>query len=206
MVNVASEQAPVPRSMSPSGHGDESVPDCGSGNVVIEPMTPHEEPAVVDLIRRNLEGYAEAGTVLAATFRRLEQIGRLAKAPGSRILVARDIQRGGLCIGGAGIGPLHGLSPDEGLGEVRDLVLDRDYRGHGLGARLLRRCIDEARSLGYKNLYLETTPQMEVAQKLFLRFGFRPVTQGPQKIVKGGPLPSYFILELSPDATSCAEE
>ena len=164
-------------------------------DVLIENLTPNDERAACDLIRRNLSGYEEAGSVLAATFRRLENFYQVNSEVGSRYLVARDVSRGGEIIGGAGIGPLHGLSPSEGLGEVRDLVLEKSYRGRGLGTRVLKRCLDEARKLGYQRLYLETTPQMENAQKLFLRFGFRPVTQGSQKIGKGSPLPCYYILE-----------
>ena len=42
------------------------------------------------------------------------------------------------------------------------------------------------------------TPQMETAQKLFLRFGFRPVTQAQAKVEGSSPdgkVPCYFILE-----------
>jgi len=175
--------------------GAERVILSGMEDVLIDGLSPADERAACDLIRRNLSGYEEAGSVLAATFRRLENFHGIYSAPGCRYLIARDMSRGGEIIGGAGIGPLHGLSPTEGLGEVRDLVLEKSYRGRGLGTRVLKRCLDEARRLGYQRLYLETTPQMENAQKLFLRFGFRPVTQGAQKLGKGDPLPCYFILE-----------
>lgn len=168
-----------------------------SDDVLIEPITPETEPFVKDLIRRNLQGYEEAGSVLASTFRRLRDLISTYKAEGSTFFVLRDMTESGTIIGAAGIGSLHGLPPSEGLGEVRDLVLEEGYRGRGLGARLLKRCVEEAKSLGYKRLYLETTPQMEKAQKLFLRFGFRPVTQA-QTDLRGGQdakVPCYFILE-----------
>jgi len=166
----------------------------GIDHVVMEVLGPGEESAIVTLIQRNLAGFEEAGTVLASTFRRLEGIPGSISGPGKCFVVARDRSTGAI-IGGVGIGPLHGLSPEEGIGELRDLVLDAHWRGLGIGARILHRSIDEARSLGYRSLYLETTPAMDLAQKLFLRFGFRAVTHGSKLIRKDDPLPCYFILE-----------
>lgn len=168
-----------------------------SDDVLIEPLTPATEPFAKDLIQRNLQDYEEAGSVLASTFRRLRDLNSTYKAEGATFFVLRDMTENGTIIGAAGIGSLHGLPPSEGLGEVRDLVLEKDYRGRGLGARLLKRCVEEAKALGYKRLYLETTPQMETAQKLFLRFGFRPVTQAQTDLrnTANDRVPCYFILE-----------
>jgi putative acetyltransferase len=163
-------------------------------NVIIEPLREAETETIAELIRRNLSGYKEAGSVLAATFRRLENIFEVYRAEGSRFFVARDMEQGGVCIGGAGLGPLHGLPVSEGMGELRDIVLEERFRGRGIGTRLLKRCLDEAREIGYQRLYLETTPQMDKAQKLFVRFGFRAITQ-----TRGGgdpsAVPSYYVLE-----------
>lgn len=189
-----------------TGFGGPPVhPFSGSGSgtsvmnyddVLIETITAQDEAEVQGLIRRNLSGYDEAGSVLASTFRRLKSLLAVYQGEGGRYVVLKNVRENGKIIGGAGIGSLHGLSPREGLGEVRDLVLEKEYRGQGLGGRLLKRCVDEAKALGYKRLYLETTPEMEKAQKLFLRFGFRPVTQA-QTDLSGGPekVPCYFILE-----------
>lgn len=164
---------------------------------LIETLTSGTEPLVTSLIRRNLHGYEEAGSVLTSTFRRLANLMQVYNQVGARFFVLRQSSAVHSCIGGAGIGSLHGLPPSEGLGEVRDLVLEESYRGRGLGARLLKRCVEEAKAMGYKSLYLETTPQMEKAQKLFIRFGFRPVTQAaPDFDAKGASsMPCYFILE-----------
>jgi putative acetyltransferase len=166
-------------------------------DILIENISVANAACVEDLIRRNLEGYEEAGSVLKATFRRLGDLLNVYQSEGARFFVLRDPRNADGCIGGAGIGSLHGLPPSEGLGEVRDLVLEEGYRGRGLGARLLKRCVEEAKAMGYKRLYLETTPQMEKAQKLFIRFGFRPITQAQPEAL-GTPvdkIPCYFLLE-----------
>lgn len=165
-------------------------------DIVIEPIEVGEEWSACEIIRRNLQVYEEAGSVIASTFRRLDGFHAVYTAEGARYLVAKDQVREGLCVGGVGIGPLQGLPHGEGVGEIRDLVLEESYRGRGIGTRLLKRALEEARKFGYQRLYLETTPQMHNARQLFLRFGFRPVTGGANaKVDQIERLPCYFVLE-----------
>jgi len=172
--------------------------------VLIEELEHSDELRVVELIRRNLSDYEEAGSVLASTWRRLEEIWNCYSADGMRYFVARDMNRDGELIGGAGLGSLHGLPTSEGMGEIRDLVVDSKYRGRGIGKRLVRRAVEIAREFGYQRLYLETTPQMENAKKLFMRFGFRPVEHASKDLAKANEpkaLPCYFVLEDLTQAT-----
>lgn len=176
------------------------VTGISTEDIIIESLTEGDAPVIRDLIRRNLQEYEEAGTVLAATFRRLEALFDTYSGEGAKFFVAKDTSRNGQIIGAAGLGTFHGLPISEGLGEVRDLVLEPIYRGRGLGTRLLKRCLDEAKRAGYKRIYLETTPQMEPAKKLFLRFGFRPITQGTAAdsasgSAAGSNMACYFLLE-----------
>jgi hypothetical protein len=63
---------------------------------------------------------------------------------------------------------------------------------------LLHRCIAEAKLIGYQRLYLETSTNMIQARKLFLRSGFRPVTEkNINTLFSPAPseLPCYFLLE-----------
>lgn len=169
------------------------------GGVAIEPLTPRDERAAVALLRSNLADFPEAGTVLAATFRRIENLSQYYCREGSKFYLIRDVDSG-QCIGTAGIGPMAGLPPSEGVGEVRDMVVDEGYRSRGLGRRLLERCIEEAKAMGYKRIYLETTPQMEKARRLFSSFGFIPVQQksvSKKETAAEGQFPCYFVLDLS---------
>ena len=45
----------------------------------------------------------------------------------------------------------------------------------GWGARCSTRCLDVARQLGYKRMYLETRQTMREARRLYERNGFAPV-------------------------------
>jgi N-acetylglutamate synthase-like GNAT family acetyltransferase len=166
----------------------------GPSDIIIEEIQPGDLESVTEMIRRNIAPYKEAGTVVTSTNRRLTQFNTVYKELGSMYLVARD-RLTDRCVGGAGVGPLHGLSPGEGMGEIRDLVVDDPYRGQGIGARLLKRCLLESKRIGYERLYLETTPSMEHAQKLFIRNGFRPVSTGTSKLTKSDAMPCYYLLE-----------
>jgi putative acetyltransferase len=164
--------------------------------ITIELLSVAHEQEIVDLIRGSIAGYLEAGGVLGAMYRRLNNFYKSYQSDGAFYWILLD-KNSRDCIGGAGIGPLHGLPRSEGLGEVRDLVLNPEYRGYGYGAKLLKRCIDEAKALGYRSLYLETTPDMVNAQKLFLRTGFRPITQAQEVPVSNdSTLPGYYLIDL----------
>lgn len=125
------------------------------------------------LITRSLSGFEEYGGVIDAVYRRLENFEKIYSSDGSAVFVMLDPNKS--IIGTAGIGSLAGLPVSEGMGEIRDLVISTPYRGRGLGAKLLREALNTATGLGYSRIYLETTPQMLSAQKLFKSFGFSPL-------------------------------
>lgn len=69
-----------------------------------------------------------------------------------------------------------GIFPTERLPEYTcELVKMYTYpyvRGIGLGKLLIQRCIDFANETGYKNIYLETMPELKQALKTYEKFGF----------------------------------
>lgn len=164
-------------------------------DIKITTLAASEEEKIIALVRRNMENFDAAEAVLAATFRRLSNLYTVYSHPGAQLFIAtlsEDRERPIAC---AGLGPLHGLPLSEGIGEIRDLVVDAAYRGQGIGSRLLHRCIDEAKQLGYQRLYLETSKNMVNARKLFLRSGFRPVLASGTADSDKSDLPCYFLLE-----------
>lgn len=164
-------------------------------NISIDYLQEDEIEPIVDIIRRNVSSDKEAGSVISSIHRRIDNLKATYFVEGCCYLVAKDQSVNSRLVGGAGVGPLQGLPVTEGIGEVRDVVVESDFRGRGIGARLLKRCLAEARRLGYKRLYLEMTPQMEQAKKLFYRFGFRPVEQKDAQQCAEGEITSYFLLE-----------
>lgn len=88
-------------------------------------------------------------------------------APRSVYYVAEN--KGNL-IGGGGIFPSAGLPAD--TCELVKMYLLPTARGMGLGSKLIQLCIDFAISEGYRNIYLETMPELKQALKTYEKFGF----------------------------------
>lgn len=73
-------------------------------------------------------------------------------------------------VGGGGIFPTEGLSAD--TCELVKMYIYPNVRGLGLGRLLIQNCIDYAKETGYKNIYLETMPELKRALKTYEKFGF----------------------------------
>jgi len=76
----------------------------------------------------------------------------------------------GKIIGGAGIYPTDGLDND--TCELVKMYLRPHVRGLGLGRLLIEKCIEQAKELGYKKIYLESMPELRQALKVYEKFGF----------------------------------
>jgi len=88
-------------------------------------------------------------------------------APDGRLLLAElDGQAAG-CVA------LRGL--DEARCEMKRLYVRPPHRAAGLGRRLVRAALAEARSAGYTAVCLDTLPDMVAAQRLYLELGFRDI-------------------------------
>lgn len=61
--------------------------------------------------------------------------------------------------------------------QLRWFLLHPNYRGIGLGKKLLHGAIDFCRDAGYKNVYLDTTSDLETALGMYERAGFVKVSE-----------------------------
>jgi GNAT superfamily N-acetyltransferase len=64
-------------------------------------------------------------------------------------------------------------APD--IAEIKRMWVDDQWRGAGLGSRLLSRLESEARRLGYSSVRLDTNPTLSEAIAMYGRAGYRPV-------------------------------
>ena len=69
--------------------------------------------------------------------------------------------------------------------EMKRLYVCIDYRGLGIGKRLVRMLIDEAIKLNYQYMRLDTLPTMKKAQDLYLSFGFYDIEPYVYNPIKG---------------------
>jgi Acetyltransferases len=81
--------------------------------------------------------------------------------------------------------------------EFRMLVVDPRARRRGVGAALVRKCVERARAAGCTTLRLSTQVEMTAAHRLYERLGFR---RSPER--DWGPVPGLalltYALELGP--------
>lgn len=73
-------------------------------------------------------------------------------------------------LGGGGIFPSPGLPQD--TCELVKMYLLPSARGLGLGRKIIEACIRFAKDNGYKNIYIETMPELKQAMKTYEKFGF----------------------------------
>jgi putative acetyltransferase len=80
------------------------------------------------------------------------------------------VEEKGKIIGGAGISQLE--SSKENICELQKMYFLKEARGKGLGLQMIEKCLATASAIGYKKCYLETLPEMLVAQSLYKKVGF----------------------------------
>jgi putative acetyltransferase len=91
--------------------------------------------------------------------------------PGSGYWIAEEEKR---IIGGCGFYPTPGLP--EGCAELVKLYLLPEYRGKGVGKLLMEKTFEAAREEGYRQLYLESMPELGKAISIYEKTGFRFLT------------------------------
>jgi putative acetyltransferase len=142
-------------------------------DISIRLIEPADNAALAVIIRDSLSefGANKPGTVFFDPT--TDALYQLFQQPGSFYLVAAE---GRQLLGGAGIFPSAGLP--EGICELVKMYLHKNARGRGLGRLLINECLEKARTLGYKKVYLETMPELGKAVSVYEKFGFTYLT-GP---------------------------
>jgi putative acetyltransferase len=77
-----------------------------------------------------------------------------------------------------------------GTAEIVRMSVSRDLRRHGIGRWILAALVEQARSLGFRRIVLETTETWQEVIAFYLRFGFHITHHA------GGDV--YFALEIDP--------
>jgi putative acetyltransferase len=92
--------------------------------------------------------------------------GEFAAPAGLLLLAIRDDN----AMGTIGVRPLR-----EHACEAKRLYVPAQYRGEGLGRRLLTSAIEQARAAGYQAMYADTLTSMHEAARLYAAFGFEQI-------------------------------
>lgn len=105
-------------------------------------------------------------------------------APEGRLLLAVDGDQ--VIIGCVAIRKL-----EDDVCEMKRLYVPPRFRGDGLGRRLAEAVIQEARSIGYKKIRLDSLSSMTEAVGLYRSLGFTEISS-----YRHNPLPNAIFMEL----------
>ena len=136
-------------------------------NIEIRTIQPSDNGPLAEIIRSTLTefGANHPGTVYydSAT----DTLCELFTKAKSRYFVA---EADGQIVGGGGIFPTEGL-PAETCELVKMYLLPQ-ARGKGVGRLLMEQCLKQAKESGFRNIYIETMPELKLALKVYEKFGF----------------------------------
>lgn len=136
-------------------------------DTIIRKIKPEDNKAIAEVIRTVFREFKidRPGTVYYDPT--TDDLFGLFKKAGSVYWVA---EWGGDIIGGCGLYPTPGLPV--GCAELVKLYLLPSYRGKGTGLALMEKTFESAINLGYRQLYLESMPELVRAINMYERSGF----------------------------------
>jgi putative acetyltransferase len=142
-------------------------------NVTIRPIRQADNPFLSKIIKDTLAefGANHPGTVYYDST--TDSLYELFQKKGAAYFVA---ELNNEIVGGGGIYPTEGLPAD--TCELVKMYLLPLARGAGLGRTLIEKSLGYAEEAGYKNIYLETMPELKQALKVYAKSGFEYL-QGP---------------------------
>ncbi|MFW3171078.1 GNAT family N-acetyltransferase [Geodermatophilus sp. CPCC 206100] len=157
--------------------------------VSVGPARPEDFPRIAELTVSVYVGGGlaspEYGTQLA------DVAGRAARA---QLLVARDAD--GRVVGSVALvlgGDFGEVLESDDEAAFRMLAVDPAVQGRGVGARLVRTCLDRARAAGKRRMVLSTDPRMTAAHRLYARLGFTRLPERDWSPVPGVDLLVYAL-------------
>lgn len=103
------------------------------------------------------------------------------------------IEEEGKLLGGAGIAAL--ANYDGPVCELQKMYISASLRGKGVGKQLMDVCLDFAKTSGFEQVYIETMPYMEAAQKLYKKSGFEYI-DGPMGCTGHSACPVHMLKTL----------
>ena len=136
----------------------------------VRKITSTDNSAIANIIRTVMPEFGASGQGFAIHDREVDDMFSAYNSTGAAYFVCEEE---GKLIGGGGIGPL--LGGPEDTCELKKMYFLQEGRGRGLGHILLSKCLESARTLGYRYCYLETFNTMKAGMRLYERSGFERI-------------------------------
>lgn len=159
-------------------------------------IRPDDDAAVAQIIRQVMTEHGACGPGFAISDLEVDAMYAAYTRGRAAFYVA---EHAGRVIGGGGFAPLEGGGAE--VCELRKMYFLPEGRGLGLGAEILRRCLDDAASAGFQTCYLETLQSMDRARAVYRSFGFQPLDR-PMGSTGHFSCDSWFALDLTKKTSS----
>src|SRR6478735_9636488 len=117
----------------------------------IRPIEPRDDATIAKIIRTVMPEFGADGPGFAIHDAEVDTMSTAYSRPRSRYFI---IEADGAVQGGAGIAPLDGGAAD--VCELRKMYFLPTLRGRGAGKAAIDRCLEAARTFGFKRCYIET--------------------------------------------------
>jgi putative acetyltransferase len=139
-------------------------------NIMFRKIEKKDNKVLAELIRKVMREFKidRPGTIY--TDPTTDNLFELFRTPKSIYWV---IEENGKVIGGCGIYPTKGL-PESCVELVKFYILP-ESRGKGFGKELIQKCFSSARQSGFRQIYLESLPELENAVSIYEKSGFRQI-------------------------------
>lgn len=85
------------------------------------------------------------------------------------------VEENGVVLGCAGVAQL--ANYEGNVCELQKMYFLEEARGRGLGAQMMKICLQKAKEYGFEKVYIETMPFMKAAQKLYVNSGFEYINE-----------------------------
>ncbi len=151
----------------------------------------NDNPQVAQIIRKVMTEFGAVGPGYSINDPEVDDMYGAYQHERARFFVIEDERN---ILGCGGIGPLANGGSD--VCELKKMYFDSGLRGVGMGKKLLKHCLVEAKKLGYQTCYLETVARMWQAVRLYEKAGFKKL-DGPMGNTGHSSCETYFALDLS---------
>ena len=152
------------------------------------PIEPHQDAAMAAIVRAALKAHGLDIPGTAYFDEALDHLSAYYDQPGRAYYV---LLADGAVTGGVGLAQFEGLP---GCCELQKLYLSPTAQGRGLGYRMIRFIEEQARALGYRQIYLETHTNLQAAIHEYERSGYRQIPR-PAAVIHTT-MDRFYIKEL----------
>jgi len=157
----------------------------------IRPIVPEDNMALTEIIINSLLEFGASGDGFACNDPETQAMFEAYQEQGRKYFTLFKAETMEV-VGGGGVAPLKGSKE---ICEFVKMYYVPEVRGLGLGRKMLELCIEEAREMGYKQMYLETLEHMHTARALYEKYEFKQI-KSPLGCTGHYSCDAFYIREL----------